>query len=113
MIGRRDYLRPGEMFPAGDPGYRVNFPRLRSGIRVRVVEKGHVSAPSVLMIHGWGCSAYIFREIMPAVAEAGFRAIAVDLKGHGLSDKPQQARSEEHTSELQSLAYLVCRLLLE
>src|SRR2546425_8579605 len=27
--------------------------------------------------------------------------------------KPQLARSEEHTSELQSLAYLVCRLLLE
>src|SRR2546423_3807431 len=26
---------------------------------------------------------------------------------------PIQARSEEHTSELQSLAYLVCRLLLE
>src|SRR2546425_9767017 len=26
---------------------------------------------------------------------------------------PQHARSEEHTSELQSLAYLVCRLLLE
>src|SRR2546425_8129355 len=26
---------------------------------------------------------------------------------------PQRARSEEHTSELQSLAYLVCRLLLE
>src|SRR3989441_63526 len=26
---------------------------------------------------------------------------------------PQQDRSEEHTSELQSLAYLVCRLLLE
>src|SRR2546425_3586919 len=26
---------------------------------------------------------------------------------------PAQARSEEHTSELQSLAYLVCRLLLE
>src|SRR5687767_15816218 len=26
---------------------------------------------------------------------------------------PRRARSEEHTSELQSLAYLVCRLLLE
>ncbi|HKR10373.1 MAG TPA: alpha/beta hydrolase [Gemmatimonadaceae bacterium] len=88
---RRGYLRPGEMFPAGDPGYRVSFPRLRSGIRVRVVEKGNVSAPPVLMIHGWGCSAYIFRENMPAVAEAGFRAIALDLKGHGLSDKPQRA----------------------
>src|SRR3989441_9293849 len=31
------------------------------------------------------------------------------LSSHGLS----AARSEEHTSELQSLAYLVCRLLLE
>src|SRR5687767_15638009 len=28
-------------------------------------------------------------------------------------DQLQHARSEEHTSELQSLAYLVCRLLLE
>src|SRR2546425_8537012 len=27
--------------------------------------------------------------------------------------RPDQDRSEEHTSELQSLAYLVCRLLLE
>src|SRR2546425_8732044 len=27
--------------------------------------------------------------------------------------KPDELRSEEHTSELQSLAYLVCRLLLE
>src|SRR2546425_4682372 len=32
--------------------------------------------------------------------------------GHGVS-QPHRVRSEEHTSELQSLAYLVCRLLLE
>src|SRR2546425_4287325 len=31
----------------------------------------------------------------------------------GGSDEPEAIRSEEHTSELQSLAYLVCRLLLE
>src|SRR5205823_13210753 len=30
-----------------------------------------------------------------------------------LGGRPEEARSEEHTSELQSLAYLVCRLLLE
>src|SRR2546425_3411250 len=35
------------------------------------------------------------------------RAMGVVLTGDGV------ARSEEHTSELQSLAYLVCRLLLE
>src|SRR3989441_6279776 len=31
----------------------------------------------------------------------------------GLEREPRARRSEEHTSELQSLAYLVCRLLLE
>ena len=88
---RRGYLRPGEMFPAGDPAYRVTFPRLRSGLKIRVVERGDRKAPPVLLIHGWGCSAYIFRDNMPALADAGFRAIAIDLKGHGLSDKPQHA----------------------
>src|SRR2546425_6680064 len=34
--------------------------------------------------------------------------VAVDVRA-----EPTEARSEEHTSELQSLAYLVCRLLLE
>src|SRR3712207_7856890 len=43
--------------------------------------------------------------------DAGHRGRqAVDLRGNG--EKPD-ARSEEHTSELQSRQYLVCRLLLE
>lgn len=97
MIGfrRRDFLSPGEMFPAGDPAYRVSFPRLRSGMKVRVVERGAPTSPPVLLVHGWGCSAFVFRDNMPALAEAGFRAIAVDLIGHGLSDKPVAA--DEYT----------------
>ncbi|MFL5639930.1 MAG: alpha/beta fold hydrolase [Gemmatimonadaceae bacterium] len=85
---RRKYLAPGEMFPAGDPAYRVSFPRLHSGIKIRVVERGDPSSAPVVLVHGWGCTAYVFRYNMPALADAGFRAIAVDLKGHGLSDKP-------------------------
>ena len=85
---RRDNLSPGEMFPAGDPAYRVSYPRLRSGLKVRVVERGDPEWPPVVLIHGWGCSVYVFRRNMPALADAGFRVIAVDLKGHGLSDKP-------------------------
>ena len=97
MIGfrRRDNLSPGEMFPTGDPAYRVSFPRLRSGLKVRVVERGDSTTPPVLLVHGWGCSAFVFRDTMPALADAGFRAIAVDLKGHGLSDKPVAA--DEYT----------------
>jgi pimeloyl-ACP methyl ester carboxylesterase len=92
---RRRNLTPGEMFPAGDPAYRVSFPRLRSGLTVRVVERGDPSSSPVLLIHGWGCSVYVFRYNLPALAGAGFRAIAVDLKGHGLSDKPVE--SSEYT----------------
>jgi pimeloyl-ACP methyl ester carboxylesterase len=83
------------MFPAGDPAYRVSFPRLRSGIKIRVVERGDPLARPVVLLHGWGCSAYVYRRNMPALGEAGFRAIAVDLKGHGLSDKP--IAPEEYT----------------
>src|SRR3989441_8184061 len=41
------------------------------------------------------------------------RAIAVDAQGNVYVADSTNKRSEEHTSELQSLAYLVCRLLLE
>ncbi|MGH7652193.1 MAG: alpha/beta fold hydrolase [Gemmatimonadaceae bacterium] len=66
----------------------MSYPRLRSGLKVRVVERGDPQSPSILFIHGWGCTVYVFHRNMPAIAEAGFRTIAVDLKGHGLSDKP-------------------------
>jgi pimeloyl-ACP methyl ester carboxylesterase len=94
-LGRRFTLSPGEMFPFGEAQYRVSFPRLRSGIKVRVVERGDPTAPPVLLVPGLGSTAYTFHSNMPALAEAGFRAIAVDLKGHGLSDKP--IAGEEYT----------------
>jgi pimeloyl-ACP methyl ester carboxylesterase len=99
MIGRRRRhdLTAGEMFPSGEPGYRVSFPRLRSGLKVRVVERGDADAPPVVLVHGWGCCAYVFHRNMPVLADAGFRAIAVDLKGHGLSDKP--LANEEYTTD--------------
>src|SRR3712207_7391657 len=43
---------------------------------------------------------------------AGGQLQLVDLRAHGLEGQPA-VRSEEHTSELQSRQYLVCRLLLE
>ncbi len=85
---RRGRLSPGEMFPAGDPAYRVSYPRLRSGIKVRVVERGDPASPPVLFVPGWGCPVYVYRRNLPVIADAGFRAIAVDIKGHGLSFKP-------------------------
>ena len=44
--------------------------------------------PLVLLIHGVGGIWWTMRAPMVALAEAGFHAVAVDLRGHGDSDKP-------------------------
>src|SRR3712207_7620528 len=49
--------------------------------------------------------------IVGAILAPGTRTVTAILRVMGLSD--EQQRSEEHTSELQSRQYLVCRLLLE
>ncbi|MGI9078451.1 MAG: alpha/beta fold hydrolase [Gemmatimonadaceae bacterium] len=61
---------------------------LRAGVRVGVTEAGDTGAPAVVCLPGWGGSQYLFRHNLAAMANAGFRAIAVALKGHGESDKP-------------------------
>jgi pimeloyl-ACP methyl ester carboxylesterase len=81
-------IAPGEMWPAWDDRVTARMLRLASGLRVRVVECGPPGGSPVLFLHGWGCVVYAFKEMLPAVGNAGFRAIAADLKGHGLSDKP-------------------------
>ena len=53
-----------------------------------MVEGGARDAPPVLLVHGWGCSAYYFRKLVPALVGAGRRVVALDLRGHGGSDKP-------------------------
>ena len=40
------------------------------------------------MLHGWGASLYMFRHALAMLPPRGFRAIAVDLRGYGLSDHP-------------------------
>jgi haloalkane dehalogenase len=46
-------------------------------------EEGAEDGPVALMVHGYPESGYMWRGVMPAVAQAGWRAIAVDLPGFG------------------------------
>ena len=81
-------LSPSEMFPAFAPHIAVRTVALRSGVRVRVAESGPSDGRPVVMLHGWGASLYMFRHALDRFPRAGIRAIAVDLRGYGLSDKP-------------------------
>src|SRR5262249_59100165 len=55
------------------------------------------------------------RDSLAALMEAGMLLINGDGRGHGIvpGRTDPLSRSEEHTSELQSLTNIVCRLLLE
>src|SRR5512142_865222 len=84
---RRRRLPPERMYPAGEPGVRVTRVTVE-GVGVRVVLAGPDSGTAVVLVHGWGACVYSFAEMIPALAGAGHRVIAVDLPGFGLSDKP-------------------------
>ena len=79
------------------------------GLRVRYADRGFGDSV-VLLLHGFGGDLDNWMFNLDSLAEK-HRVLALDLPGHGQSVKTN--RSEEHTSELQSQAHLVCRLLLE
>ncbi|KOV80590.1 alpha/beta hydrolase [Nocardia sp. NRRL S-836] len=57
-----------------------------NGIRLHVAELGE--GPLVLLLHGFPEFWWSWRHQLTALAEAGYRAVAVDLRGYGDSDKP-------------------------
>lgn len=57
-----------------------------NGIRLHIAEAG--DGPLVLLVHGFGEFWWSWRHQLPALAEAGYHAVAVDLRGYGDSDKP-------------------------
>jgi pimeloyl-ACP methyl ester carboxylesterase len=58
-----------------------------NGIRMHYAEAG--SGPSVLLCHGFPESWYSWRHQINALAEAGFHAIAPDLRGYGQTEQPK------------------------
>ena len=79
-------LLPGEMYPARDARVRARFIVLASGLRVRIVEAGDEHAQPVVLVPGWGCGAWSFNQINSRLVAGGYHVVAVELKGHGLSD---------------------------
>lgn len=57
-----------------------------NGIRLHVAELG--DGPLVLLLHGFPEFWWSWRHQLTSLADAGYRAVAVDLRGYGDSDKP-------------------------
>lgn len=62
-----------------------------NGIRLHYVEAG--SGPLVILLHGFPDFWYSWRRQILALAEAGFRVVAPDMRGYNRSDQPRSVRS--------------------
>ena len=71
-------------------GYEPRYVDVGDGLRMAFVEAGPVDGPPVLLLHGEPTWSFLYRSVIPIVAEAGCRVIAPDLVGFGRSDKPAE-----------------------
>jgi pimeloyl-ACP methyl ester carboxylesterase len=60
-----------------------------AGVRLAADTFGDPHAPAVLLLHGGGQTRHAWQATAASLANAGWHAIAVDLRGHGHSTRPQ------------------------
>jgi epoxide hydrolase A/B len=82
-----------------------------NGIRMAVHELGE--GPAVIMVHGFPELAYSWRHQLPALADAGYRAIAPDMRGYGKSDAPSGVDSYRVTQLIGDLQGMLDALHLD
>ncbi|WP_354698018.1 AB hydrolase superfamily protein YdjP [Paraconexibacter sp. AEG42_29] len=58
------------------------------GVRLHVADHGPRDGPPVVLVHGWSLSGAAWGGTPDTLAAAGHRVVALDLRGHGHSDKP-------------------------
>jgi haloalkane dehalogenase len=58
-----------------------------AGVQSFALDQG--DGPPVVLLHGVPVSSYVYRKLVPELAGQGFRAIAFDMPGLGLADRPE------------------------
>jgi epoxide hydrolase A/B len=93
----------------------ADFPEPRfvraNGLRFAVYEQG--SGVPVVFSHGFPELAYSWRHQLSALADAGFRAIALDQRGYGASDRPEAVEAYDIVQLTGDLVGLLDALELE
>jgi pimeloyl-ACP methyl ester carboxylesterase len=76
-----------DLDPPFDPEALTHGTVDTNGVTLHYVEQG--TGPLVVFCHGFPESWYSWRHQLPVVAAAGFRAVAMSMRGYGRSDAPQ------------------------
>ncbi len=100
-VNAQDDLLPAEEL-ADENGQFIEV----NGAKLYYVEAGSVDDPVVLLLHGFGGSTVTWVETMPALVNAGYRAIAYDRPPFGLSDKSPDINYSEAAQIDYAIAFL-------
>ena len=76
-----------------------------NGIELNIAEQGN--GPLVLMCHGFPESWYSWRHQFHALANAGYHAVAPDMRGYGSSDKPAEASAYNQVEVINDIIGLI------
>jgi len=82
-------IPPTARYPAGT-SFVPRYVRV-DGANIRYIDAGQ--GTPVIFLHGLGTSMYAWRGILAPIESAGFRVIALDMRGFGFSDKPAHGYS--------------------
>jgi pimeloyl-ACP methyl ester carboxylesterase len=86
-VARGVYVRLAAMSPASAQliGIKHRFIQV-NGIKMHIAEQGE--GPLIVLAHGWPELWYSWRHVLPALAAAGYDAVAPDMRGYGQTDAP-------------------------
>jgi pimeloyl-ACP methyl ester carboxylesterase len=77
----------------------------RGDVELHVVEEGE--GYPVVLVHGFPDLAYTWRHQIPALARAGYRAVALDQRGYGRSSRPQAVEAYDIQHLTDDLVFLL------
>ncbi|HEY3062606.1 MAG TPA: alpha/beta fold hydrolase [Chloroflexota bacterium] len=78
------------------------------GVRLHVAEVG--DGPLVVLLHGFPNDWRLWQPLMPRLAQAGLRVVAVDLRGSGESDEPRGVEAYEISRLVRDVDQLIAGL---
>jgi haloalkane dehalogenase len=81
--------------------YAPSYAGVGDGLRMAYVEAGSPSGQPVLLLHGEPTWSFLYRKVIPPLAEAGCRVIAPDLIGFGRSDKPADVADYSYARQVE------------
>ena len=79
-------------------------------LRIHYVDQGNSDDETVLMLHGEPSWSYLYRKMIPIIANAGHRVIVPDLVGFGKSDKLENQEDYTYQRHVDWMTDLILKL---